>query len=56
MIKPTNGINDRRPDKELRKQAFDVLEQIENFNADEKTKRQNREKFAWCKLIIGKFY
>lgn len=56
MIKAAKGINDRRPDKELCKQAFDVLEQIENFNADEKTKRQNREKCAWCKLMIEKFY
>lgn len=56
MIKAANGINDRRPDKELCKQVFDVLEQIENFNADEKNKRQNREKCAWCKLMIEKFY
>ena len=56
MIKAAKGINDRRPDKEFCKQAFDVLEQIENFNADEKTKRQNREKCAWCKLMIEKFY
>ena len=31
MIKATNGINDRRPDKELCKQAFDVLEEIEDY-------------------------
>ena len=56
LLNTVNGVNDHKPGKEYCKQAFDVLEEILNYDADEKTKRKNREAFSWCKFMIEKCY
>lgn len=56
LCKSTRGINDHRPSKEDCKKAIDVLEQIINYKADEKTQKLNRTNCAIAKIIIEKFY
>ena len=56
LQKTANGVNDHKPAKEYCKQAFDVLEKILNYKADEDTKRKNREACSWCKFMIEKCY
>lgn len=56
LLKTVNGVNDHKPGKEYCKQAFDVLEEILNYDADEETKRKNREACSWCKFMIEKCY
>ena len=54
--KSAKGIKDHKPSKEFCKQAFDVLEEVINYKTDEKTKKENSERCALCKLIIEKYY
>lgn len=57
ILNSLKGIQDRKPSKEDCKLAFDVLEEILNYNEpNEQKKLKNKQNCELCKEIIERYY